>query len=209
MRRGLCLVIAAPSGAGKSSVVRRLVAREAELAESVSVTTRAPRPGEIDGREYLFRDENGFRALAAAGELIEHAIVYGRGYGTPRAPVEARLAAGLDVVLDIDWQGWRQVRAALPQDTVGVFLLPPSLEQLNARLRGRQSDSDAEIGRRMRLARDELGHWGEFDHVVINDDLEACVANVAHILHAARCTVGRSTGAATLVSAMIQSGVEG
>ncbi len=202
-------MIAAPSGAGKSSVVRRLVAREADLAESVSVTTRAPRPGEVEGREYLFRDDGGFRALAAAGELIEHAIVYGRGYGTPRAPVEARLAAGLDVVLDIDWQGWRQVRAALPQDTVGVFLLPPSLEQLDARLRGRQSDSDAEIGRRMRLARDELGHWGEFDHVVINDDLEACVANVAHILHAARCTVGRSTGAATLVSAMIQSGVEG
>ena len=139
-------MIAAPSGAGKSSVVRRLVAREAELAESVSVTTRAPRPGEIDGREYLFRDENGFRALAAAGELIEHAIVYGRGYGTPRAPVEARLAGGLDVVLDIDWQGWRQVRAALPLDTVGVFLLPPSLGQLNARLRGRQSDSEAEIG---------------------------------------------------------------
>ena len=202
-------MIAAPSGAGKSSVVRRLVAREAELAESVSVTTRAPRPGEIDGREYLFRDENGFRALAAAGELIEHAIVYGRGYGTPRAPVEARLAGGLDVVLDIDWQGWRQVRAALPLDTVGVFLLPPSLGQLNARLRGRQSDSEAEIGRRMRLACDELGHWGEFDHVVVNDDLETCVADVVHILHAARCTVGRSTGSAALVDAMISGGVEG
>ena len=200
------MVIAAPSGAGKSSVVRRLVAREAEVAESVSVTTRAPRPGEVEGREYLFRDDDGFRALAEAGELIEHAIVYGRGYGTPREPVEARLGAGLDVVLDIDWQGWRQVRAALPQDTVGVFLLPPSLAQLDARLRGRQSDSEAEIGRRMRLACDELSHWGEFDHVVVNDDLEACVADVVHILHAARCAVGRSTGSAALVAAMIRGG---
>ena len=199
-------MIAAPSGAGKSSVVRRLMAREAELADSVSVTTRAPRPGEVDGREYLFHDDDSFRALVAASELLEHAIVYGRGYGTPRAPVEARLQAGLDVVLDIDWQGWRQVRAALPRDAVGVFLLPPSLTLLEARLRGRQSDSETEIGRRMRLACDELGHWGEFDHVVVNDDLEACVADVAHVLHAARCAVGRSTGAAALVSAMIREG---
>ena len=204
MRRGLCLVIAAPSGAGKSSVVRKLVAQEADLAESVSATTRAPRPGEVHGREYLFHDSGSFAALVAAGELLEHAIVYGRGYGTPRGPVEARLAAGLDVVLDIDWQGWRQVRAALPGDTVGVFLLPPSLGQLEARLRGRRSDSEAEIGRRMRLARDELGHWEEFDHVVVNDELNACVAEVAHVLHAARCTVARSTGTGALVSAMIR-----
>ena len=199
-------MIAAPSGAGKSSVVRRLLACESELAESVSVTTRAPRPGEVDGTDYLFRDDDGFAALVAAGALLEHAVVYGRGYGTPRAPVEARLAAGLDVVLDIDWQGWRQVRAALPADTVGVFLLPPSLPLLEARLRGRRSDSEAEIGRRMRLACDELSHWGEFDHVVVNDDLEDCVQAVVHVLHAARCTVARSLGAAEMVAAMIRSG---
>lgn len=134
-------------------------------------------------------------------------MVFGRGYGTPRAAVEARLAAGQDVVLDIDWQGWRQLRAALPDDVVGVFILPPSLEQLEARLRGRGSDADAEVARRMEAARGEIAHWSEFDHVLVNDDLAACVAAVASILVAARCAVRRSVGAARLAGRFVRDGV--
>ena len=148
-RRGLCLVIAAPSGAGKSTVARALLATEPELSPSVSVTTRAPRPGERDGVHYHFRGEAEFEAMAGAGELLEWARVFRNCYGTPRAPVERALAAGRDVVFDVDWQGHRQLRAALPGDVVGVFLLPPSLAALEARLRGRSTDHEAEIARRL------------------------------------------------------------
>jgi guanylate kinase len=197
------LVIAAPSGAGKSTIVRRLLEREPRLAASVSVTTRQPRPGEVEGRDYLFRDQATFSAMAASGELLEYADVFGRGYGTPRGPVEERLRAGRDVVLDIDWQGWRQLRAALPGDCVGVFILPPSLEALEARLRGRGTDDPLEVARRMNAAREEIVHWGEFDYVLVNDDLAACVERVTYILGAARCTVARGLGAAALASSML------
>ena len=201
-RRGLCLVVAAPSGAGKSSIVRGLLAGDAAISASVSVTTRAPRPGEVDGRDYLFVGEGEYQAMVAGGALLEHAMVFGRGYGTPRAPIEACLAAGGDVVLDIDWQGWRQLRAALPGDCVGVFVLPPSLTVLEQRLRMRGSDGQAEVARRMRAARDEIGHWEEFDHLVVNDTLETCTAQVAAILEAARCRPGRSLGAVALARGM-------
>ena len=202
-RRGLCLVVAAPSGAGKSSVVRGLLAIDPAVLPSVSVTTRAPRPGEVDGRDYVFTNMTAFETMVADGALLEHAMVFGRGYGTPRAPVEANLAAGRDVVLDIDWQGWRQLRAAMPGDTVGVFILPPSLALLEDRLRGRRSDGEAEVARRMQAARAEISHWQEFDHVVINDDLADCTATVASILVAARCCLARSTGAAALARSMV------
>jgi len=194
-RRGLCLVLAAPSGAGKSAIAAALTTTEQQLRLSVSVTTRAPRAGEIDGVHYHFQTQDAFDLLVRSNGLLEWARVLGRHcYGTPRAPVEAALAAGLDMVFDIDWQGHRQLRAALPDDVVGVFILPPDLATLEARLRARAGDDDAEIARRMRLAHDEISHWSEFDHVVVNDDLDRAVAAVRAILHAARTATPRQTG---------------
>ncbi|MBU6499911.1 MAG: guanylate kinase, partial [Rhodospirillales bacterium] len=192
-RRGLCLVLAAPSGAGKTSITRALLALEPDLQLSISATTRAPRPGEQDGVHYHFVTQDFFDAMAAAGELLEFAGVFGRSYGTPRAPVEAALAAGRDVVFDIDWQGCRQLRAAMPRDVVGLFILPPSLAALDARLRARGGDSEAEVARRMAQARAEMSHAGEFEHVLINEDLAAAVAQTRAVLHAARLATGRLT----------------
>ncbi len=198
-RRGVCLVIAAPSGAGKSTIADALRATEPDLANSVSVTTRAARPGEVEGVDYLFRTRAQFDAMADTGELLEWAQVFGRGYGTPRAPVEACLAAGRDMVFDIDWQGHRQLRAALPADVVGLFVLPPSLAVLEARLRRRAADDPAEIARRMTAARDEIAHWHEFDHVIVNEVLERAVAEARAVLHAARLATARQPGLAALV----------
>jgi guanylate kinase len=200
-RRGLCLVLAAPSGAGKSSLTRALLDTEPALSLSVSVTTRPPRPGEIDGTHYHFRDQAGFDAMIAAGGFLEWARVLGRhSYGTPRADVEAALAAGLDVAFDIDWQGHQKLRAALPGDVVGVFILPPSLPALEARLRERAGEDNAEIARRMALAREEISHWAEFDHVVVNDVFEAAVSELRAILHAARTTTARQAGVAGFIA---------
>jgi guanylate kinase len=184
-------VIAAPSGAGKSSITRALLASDDNLALSVSVTTRAPRPGEQEGVHYFYRTREEFDAMAAEGALLEWALVFGRGYGTPRAPVEAALAAGRDVVFDIDWQGHRQLRAALPGDVVGLFILPPSLAALRARLVGRGGDDQAEIDRRMRAARAEMSHAGEFDFVVVNHAFDVAVEEARAILRAARLAVAR------------------
>src|ERR1700688_2776682 len=170
-RRGVCLVLSAPSGAGKTAIADALLASESDLHRSISVTTRPPRPGEIEGVHYHFRDQAAFNAMVADGALLEWARVLGRhSYGTPRAPVEQALASGKDVVFDIDWQGHRLLRDALPGDVVGVFILPPTLAALEARLHQRSGDDAAEIARRMGLARDEISHWSDFDHVVVNDD---------------------------------------
>ncbi len=196
-------MVAAPSGAGKSTIIRSVLAREDAMFLSVSVTTREPRSGEIEGVHYYYRSRDAFDRMAEEGALLEHANVFGRGYGTPRAPVEAALDAGRDVALDVDWQGFRQVRAAMPDDTVGVFILPPSLNVLESRLRGRASDNAAEIDRRMQAAQEEISHWSEFDHVVVNDRLEDCVETVLAVLAAARCTTARSLGAAALADSMM------
>jgi guanylate kinase len=201
-RRGVCLVIAAPSGAGKTAITRALLAQEKELSVSVSATTRAPRPGERDGVHYHFRDRAAFDAMVADGALLEWAEVFGRFYGTPRAPVEQALAAGRDMVFDIDWQGHRQLRTALPGDVVGVFVLPPSLSVLEARLRDRGSDDPAEIARRMGKARDEIGHWAEFDHVIVNDDFEQAVEAARAVLHAARLATARQPGLTGFVAGL-------
>ena len=201
-RRGICLVVAAPSGAGKSTITRTLLETDAELALSVSVTTRAPRPGEVDGVHYHFRSETEFSAMVADGSLLEHAEVFGRCYGTPRQPVEDALACGKDILFDIDWQGWRQVKRALPADGVGLFILPPSLDALRDRLGRRASDSPEEIARRMRLAVEEMSHWEEFDHVLINDDLTVCLEQSRAVLQAARCTVARSVGIRDFVTGL-------
>ncbi len=191
LRRGLCLVIAAPSGGGKSTIANALRASDQDLAHSISATTRAPRPGEVDGVHYFFRSDAEFRAMAAGGDLVEWAHVFGRSYGTPRAPVEAALAGGRDMVFDIDWQGHRQLRAALPGDVVGVFILPPSLSVLESRLRGRGQDDEAEIRRRMDAAFDECSHWEEFDHVVVNENLDRAIAETRAVLVAARTSAVR------------------
>ncbi|WP_027285714.1 guanylate kinase [Rubritepida flocculans] len=203
-RRGVCLVLAAAPGGGKTSVSRALLASEPNLTLSVSVTTRPPRPGEQEGVHYFFRSMAQFEEMAAAGELLEHARFLGRGYGTPRAPVEAALAAGRDVLFDIEWQGHRQLRERLPGDVVGVFLLPPSLEELERRLRTRAQDSEEEIARRLAAAREEMTHWDEFDHILINADFERTVADARAILHAARTARARLPGMAGFVETLLR-----
>ena len=205
LRRGVCLVIAAPSGAGKSSITRRLLDTEPDLTLSVSVTTRAPRPGESDGVHYHFRTAAAFDAMAAGGDLIEWARVFGRGYGSPRGPAEAALARGRDMVFDIDWQGFRQLRAALPDDVVSLFVLPPSLPELRRRLETRGTDSADEIDRRMEAARAEISHAGEFDHILVNRDFAQSVAEARAVLHAARLATRRQLGLASFAAEMAGS----
>jgi guanylate kinase len=189
--RGVCVVIAAPSGAGKSTISAALRAAEPDLTNSVSVTTRAPRPGEKNGTDYHFRDQADFDRLVGENAFLEWAHVYGRSYGTLRQPVEDALTEGRDVVFDIDWQGHRQLKAALPGDVVSVFVLPPSIAELQNRLQARRGDDAAEIARRMEAARSEMSHWREFDHVVINRALPDAVAAVRAVLLAARCATAR------------------
>jgi guanylate kinase len=200
-RRGVCLVLSAPSGAGKTAITDALLASEPALKRSVSVTTRAPRPGEIDGVHYHFLTEAEFQTAERRGELLEWArVLQGtHAYGTPRAPVEQALSEGTDLVFDIDWQGHRSLREKLPGDVAGVFILPPDLAALESRLRGRGGDSEAEIARRMAVARDEIGHWAEFEYAVVNDDLPSAIEDTRTILHAARLSAHRWRGLERLV----------
>jgi guanylate kinase len=176
---------------------------EADLTLSVSVTTRAARPGEEDGVHYHFRDMAEYQTMIARGDLLEHAMFLGRGYGTPRAPVEAALAEGRDVLFDIEWQGHRQLKASMPADVTSIFLLPPSMAELERRLRNRGQDSDVEIVKRMAAAREEIAHWDEFDHVLINQDFAATVAAARAVLHAARSTGARQPGMAGFIKGLL------
>jgi len=185
-RRGLLLVLSSPSGAGKTTITRRLLERDSTLALSVSVTTRPRRPGEVEGRDYWFIDQARFEAMVAAGELLEHATVFGHCYGTPRAPIEAALAAGRDIVTDIDWQGTQQLSQTLPADLIKVFILPPSIEALHDRLRRRAQDSPEVVAARMAKSREEMSHWVEYDYVIINQDIEESVSQAQAILMAER-----------------------
>ena len=201
-RRGLLFVLSSPSGAGKSTISRRLLDGNPQLSMSVSATTRPPRPGEIDGVHYQFVDHPRFEAMLTAGEFLEHATVFGNRYGTPKAPVDAQLKAGRDVLFDIDWQGTQQLSEAAESDIVRVFILPPSASELERRLRGRAQDSEAVIAQRMSKANDEMSHWAEYDYVIVNDDLEASVARVQSILTAERLKRRRQIGLADLVKSL-------
>ena len=199
-RRGLMLVLSSPSGAGKTSVSRALLAGEPDLVLSDSATTRHPRPGEVDGKDYRFVDLAAFEALAKAGELLEHATVFGNRYGTPRGPVMEALAGGQDVLFDIDWQGTQQLAQHARADLVSVFLLPPSTAELARRLERRAQDPPEVVRARMAKAADEMSHWAEYDYVVVNRDLAQSVAEVTAILAAERLRRDRQVGLAEFVS---------
>ena len=202
-RRGLLLVLSSPSGAGKTSISRRLLAEESNLTMSVSVTTRPMRPGEKDGTDYHFIDGGRFSAMVAAGELLEHATVFDNSYGTPRAPVESALAGGADILFDIDWQGARQLRdSALQNDVVSVFILPPSAQELHRRLVSRASDPEEVVRNRMAKASGEMEHWDAYDYVLVNHELDASVAAVRAILTAERLRKDRQIGMGRFVDAI-------
>jgi len=199
-RRGFLLVLSSPSGAGKTTITRRLVADDPSLTLSVSVTTRPARDGEIEGRDYHFIDRQRFDEMIARGELLEHATVFGNGYGTPRAPIEAALSAGRDVVGDVDWQGTQQLAKSVSRDLVSVFVLPPSLAALGGRLRARAQDSTAVVASRMAKSAEEMSHWPEYDYVIVNDTIESAVAKVRAIVAAERLRRVRQTGLAEFVN---------
>jgi len=198
-RRGLMFVLSSPSGAGKTTLSRMLVAETPALQMSVSATTRPKRPGETEGRDYYFVDQARFDAMVAGGELLVCANVFDNRYGTPRAPVEAALSAGQDVLFDIDWQGTQQLREKARADVVSVFILPPSAPDLEKRLHSRAQDSDAVIRGRMSRATHELSHWAEYDYIVINHDIDEAFAEVQSILKAERLKRERRTGLTTFV----------
>ncbi|OYY71508.1 MAG: guanylate kinase [Sphingomonadales bacterium 17-56-6] len=193
-RRGLLFVLSSPSGAGKSTLSRMLLDADEKIALSVSYTTRAPRPGEIEGVHYHFTDTATFKKMAADGEFLEWAHVFGHRYGTPKGPVEEKLAAGCDVLFDIDWQGAQQLYQEAGPDVVRVFILPPSIDELERRLHSRAQDSDAVIADRMSRAKSEIGHWDGYDYVLINDDVQACFIKVLQILAAERMKRRRQKG---------------
>lgn len=204
-RTGLLIILSSPSGAGKSTLARRLMEWDPDLRFSVSATTRAPRPAEVDGEHYHFMSMAGFRDLVSAGQMLEHAEVFGNFYGTPRGPVEAAMREGRDTLFDVDWQGGQQIRAsALGQHVVSIFVLPPSLPELERRLRGRGQDSDEVIAGRMLKSRAEISHWAEYDYVLVNDDLDQTDQTLRTILTAERVRRERQAGLGNFVKHLMQ-----
>jgi len=193
-RRGLMFILSSPSGAGKTTIARRLLAEDSEIAMSVSVTTRPMRPGEVEGKDYFFVEQAEFDRMVDAGEFYEWATVFGNSYGTPKAHIRERLKQGDDVLFDIDWQGTQQLYQKAQADVVRVFILPPSVEELGRRLAGRGTDSAEVIATRMARAQAEISHWDGYDYVVVNDEVETCFAKVREILAAERMRRTRQTG---------------
>ena len=204
-RRGLLLILSSPSGAGKSTLARKLMTWDNSIRFSISATTRPPRAGEVDGQHYNFRSRAAFENMVRTGEMLEHAEVFGNLYGSPKAPVEAALKTGQDTLFDIDWQGGQQIRnSSLGRDAVSVFVLPPSIAELDRRLRGRAQDSEAVIAGRMAKSRDEISHWAEYDYVLINTDLEQAFADLTTILQAERLKRERQPGLSDFVRTLNQ-----
>ncbi len=201
-RRGLMLVLSSPSGAGKSTIASRLLDLEDELVMSVSSTTRPRRPGESDGRDYHFVDLEKFNVMVEDGALLEHAKVFGNYYGTPRAQVYELIEDGNDVLFDIDWQGTQNLKAVARAEVVSVFILPPTTAELERRLKKRAQDPPDVIAGRMAKAAEEISHWAEYDYVIVNDDLEAALANVRSILHAERLRRERQPGLPEFVKSL-------
>jgi guanylate kinase len=186
-RSGLLIILSSPSGAGKSTLAKRLMDWDKDLQFSVSATTRTPRKGEVDGRDYYFKSRDEFQQMVAEGEMLEHAEVFGNFYGSPKAPVEAAIQSGRDVLFDIDWQGGQQItNSALKEAVVSVFILPPSIAELERRLNTRGQDSAEVIASRMTKSQNEISHWAEYDYVLINDDLDDCEQRLKTILKAER-----------------------
>jgi guanylate kinase len=203
-RRGLMFVLSSPSGAGKTTLSRRLMADDPEITLSVSATTRPPRANETEGVDYYFVSPERFAEMVAGDALLEWATVFGNRYGTPRAPVEAALQAGRDVLFDIDWQGTQQLQQTdAASDLVRVFILPPDLDELERRLHGRATDAAEVIAGRMARARDEISHWGEYDYILVNDDADTCLDELRAILMAERLRRKRQLGLADFVRGML------
>jgi guanylate kinase len=202
-RRGLLIVLSSPSGAGKSTIARMLLESDKDVTMSVSATTRPKRPGEIDDLDYHFVDDAGFNAMIDDGDFVEWAPVFGYRYGTPKAPVKDALREGRDILFDIDWQGTQQLEAAMGEDLVSIFILPPSMDELEHRLRGRGTDSDEVIADRMSRAASEISHWPEYEYVLVNRDMDQCVAQVRAIVAAERLKRTRRIGLVTFVRDLI------
>ena len=199
-RRGLLLVLSSPSGAGKTTLARRLLAADPAIRMSVSVTTRKPRRGEVDGTDYTFVDRAEFERLKRSRKLLEWAEVFGQFYATPRAPILNSLESGSDVLFDIDWQGARQLKKRLPRDVVRIFVLPPDGETLERRLRTRNQDTEATVARRMAAAAGEISHWNEYDYTIINHDLDVSLAGLTAIVAAERLKRARQVGLRAFVA---------
>lgn len=199
-RRGILIILSSPSGAGKSTLSRRLLEFDSQVSFSISATTRPPRPGEVEGRDYFFKSRREFQAMVEAGEMLEHAEVFGNLYGTPRAPVEVATASGEDVLFDVDWQGGQQIRnSSLSDAVVSIFILPPSIAELEKRLRARGQDSAEVVASRMAQSRDEISHWAEYDYVLINESLPQCEHELRAIIAAERLRRDRQPDLVTLV----------
>ncbi|HEY6048180.1 MAG TPA: guanylate kinase [Sphingomicrobium sp.] len=202
-RRGLLIVLSSPSGAGKTTISRLLLEADPDITMSVSATTRPMRPGETEGEDYHFVEDAEFDRLVAAGEFVEWAPVFGFRYGTPKAPVKAALRDGRDILFDIDWQGTQQLHSAMGEDLVRIFILPPSMAELERRLRERGTDPEAVIADRMQRAASEISHWAEYDYVLVNSDMDECLAEVRTIVAAERLKRARQVGLVSFVRDLV------
>lgn len=199
----MMLVLSSPSGAGKTTLSRRILARDPIIRMSVSVTTRSKRPGEVEGVDYHFVDQAKFASKVKNGEFLESASVFGNSYGTLRSPVEDALKAGLDILFDIDWQGTQQLKEKAREDVVSIFILPPTRLELEKRLSSRGQDSAETVTRRMAQANAEISHWAEYDYVIVNDDLDVAEGRIVEIVDAERCKRARQTGLSDFVRTLI------
>ncbi len=202
-RKGLMLILSSPSGAGKTTISKRLLDMEQGISMSVSATTRPMRKGEFDGKDYYFVSHDKFQDMVSKGEFLEHAHVFGNNYGTPAKAVAEKLAEGTDVLFDIDWQGTMQLKEKCKPDVVSIFILPPSMKELETRLRQRAQDDEKVIAERMNKAAHEISHWGIYDYILVNDNIDEAVTKVIHILRAERARKKRLTGLEGFVSRLV------